>query len=122
MTCAIDAAECRDVATADIPAALMQADMDEAVYLQLTGKMSEFIIDINPKKYKQFACTEHNKNFLYVRLNKALYGNLRASLLFWRKLTKELENLGFVINLMIVAWPTKFSIILSVHLYVIWMI
>jgi hypothetical protein len=98
MTCAIDAAEGRDVATVDIPAAFMQADMDEAVYLRLTGKMIEFITDINPKKYKQFICTENNKNVLYVRLNKALYGTLRASLLFWRKLTKELESLGFVIN------------------------
>jgi hypothetical protein len=35
---------------------------------------------------------------LYVKLQKALYGLMRASLLFCRKLCKELENYGFVVN------------------------
>ncbi len=34
----------------------------------------------------------------YVKLPKALYGLMRASLLFYRKLHKELEEYGFVIN------------------------
>jgi hypothetical protein len=73
--------------------------MDEVVYLRLTGKMSEFISNINPRKNKPFICVEHGKNVLYVKLNKALYGTLRASLLFWKKLTRELEDMGFVVNL-----------------------
>ena len=35
---------------------------------------------------------------LYVRLKKALYGLLRSSLLFYRKLCGELETYGFKIN------------------------
>jgi hypothetical protein len=35
---------------------------------------------------------------LYVKLQKALYGLMRASLLFYRKLRKELEDFGFAIN------------------------
>jgi hypothetical protein len=35
---------------------------------------------------------------LYVKLQKALYGLMRASLLFYRKLRKELEDFGFVVN------------------------
>ena len=35
---------------------------------------------------------------LYVRLKKALYGLLRSSLLFYRKLRGELEAYGFKIN------------------------
>jgi hypothetical protein len=35
---------------------------------------------------------------LYVKLQKALYGLMRASLLFYRKLRKELEDYGFKIN------------------------
>ena len=35
---------------------------------------------------------------LYVRLKKVLYGPLRSSLLFYRKLHWELEAYGFKIN------------------------
>ena len=35
---------------------------------------------------------------LYVRLKKALYGILRSSLLFYRKIRGELEAYGFKIN------------------------
>ena len=35
---------------------------------------------------------------LYVKLQKALYGLIRASLLFYRKLRKEFEEYGLVIN------------------------
>ena len=36
---------------------------------------------------------------LYVRLKKAMYGLLRSSLLFYRKMRGELEAYGFKINL-----------------------
>ncbi len=35
---------------------------------------------------------------LYVKLQKALYGLMRVSLLFYRKLRKEMEQYGFMIN------------------------
>ena len=35
---------------------------------------------------------------LYVRLPKALYGMLRADLLFYKRLRKDLKNMGFEIN------------------------
>ena len=35
---------------------------------------------------------------LYVRLSKALYGMLRAALLFYKRLRKDLETIGFGIN------------------------
>jgi hypothetical protein len=35
---------------------------------------------------------------LYVKLQKALYGLMTASLLFYRKLCKELEECGFIVN------------------------
>ena len=35
---------------------------------------------------------------LYVRLLKALCGMLRAALLFYKRLRKDLENMGFKIN------------------------
>ena len=35
---------------------------------------------------------------LYVQIKKALYGMLRAALLFYRKLRADLEDMGFKIN------------------------
>ena len=35
---------------------------------------------------------------LYVRLSKSLYGMLRATLLFYKRLRRDLENMGFKIN------------------------
>ena len=35
---------------------------------------------------------------LYVRLSKALYGILRAALLFYKRPRKDLEKMGFEIN------------------------
>ena len=35
---------------------------------------------------------------LYVRLSKALYGMLKAALLFYKRLRFDLEEMGFVIN------------------------
>ena len=41
-------------------------------------------------------CRQHH--YLYVKLNKALYGLLRAALLFYKKLRRELKAMGFVVN------------------------
>ena len=35
---------------------------------------------------------------LYVRLSKALYGMLRAALLFYKRLRSDLENMGLEVN------------------------
>jgi hypothetical protein len=98
LSCVIDAMEGRDVATVDIPGAFMQADMDDIVHMKLEGKMAELLVMIDPKLYRQHVQIERGKQVLYVELRKALYGTLRAALLFWRRLSSELKELGFEIN------------------------
>ena len=41
---------------------------------------------------------KNGKNHMYVRLRKAMYGTLKVALLYYRKLSKELREYGFVIN------------------------
>jgi hypothetical protein len=94
----IDAMEGRDVATVDIPGAFMQADMDDLVHMKLEGKMAELLVRIEPKLYRKYIQIEKGKQVLYVELRKALYGTLKAALLFWKRLTGELKKWGFVIN------------------------
>ena len=98
LSCTIDAKEKRDVATVDIPGAFMQADMDEIVHLKMQGQMAELLVKLDPKMYRKHVQTEGGKTVLYVELRKALYGTLRAALLFWRMLTNKLKEWGFVIN------------------------
>ena len=98
LSCVIDAKERRDVATVDIPGAFMQGDQDETVHMHLEGTLAELLTKCDPKLYRQYVVTEHNKPVLYVELIKALYGTLRAALIFWRKLTSKLIEWGFTIN------------------------
>ena len=98
LSCVIDAKERCDVATVDIPGAFMQGDQDETIHMRLEGTLAELLIKCDPKLYRQYVVTENNKPVLYVELIKALYGTLRAALIFWRKLTSKLVEWGFVIN------------------------
>ena len=83
LTCIIDALEKRDVATTYSPFAFMQADMDEIVNMKIEGKMAQLMTKIDPKKYEIYIVMEKVKQVIYVRLLKAIYGTLKAALLFW---------------------------------------
>jgi hypothetical protein len=98
LSCIIDAKEGRDVATADIPGAFMQTDLDKTVHMRLDGAMAELLLRIDPKLYWKYLTQVGKKKVMYVELNKALYGTLDASLLFWKKLSKTLEDWGYERN------------------------
>jgi Reverse transcriptase (RNA-dependent DNA polymerase) len=98
LTCAIEAYEHRVVATADVPGAFMHADMDEDLYMKLEGPLVKSLVEINKKKYGPYVEMEGNKEILYVKLKKALYGTLQAALLFWKELSGKLIQWGFVLN------------------------
>jgi hypothetical protein len=98
LSCVIDAEEDGDVATADIPGAFMQANMDKLLHMKLEGKMAELQVKLEPKLYRKYIQIEKGKQVLYVEVKKALHGTLRAALLFWKKLSTKLQELGFEIN------------------------
>ena len=57
------------------------------------------MVHITPQLYQPYVKMDKNGTpILYVRFKKALYGILRSSLLFYRKLRGELEAYGFNIN------------------------
>ncbi len=94
----IDSMKERDVATVDIPGAFMQADIDEVVHVKFEGEIAEMLVKLDPKLYRKYVKDENGKTVLYVELLKALYGTMKAALLFWKLLTKKLISWGFVIN------------------------
>jgi hypothetical protein len=48
------------------------------------------LVRIEPKLYRKYVRDENGKAVLYVELLKALYGKLRAALLFWKLLSSKL--------------------------------
>jgi hypothetical protein len=88
----------RDVAIVHIPGAFMQADIDEVVHVKFEGAFAEMLVKMDPKLYRKYVKDENGKSVLYTKLLKALYGTLRAALLFWKLLPSKLVKWGFTIN------------------------
>ena len=56
----------------------------------LRGKLAEMMVRIDPSMHREYVT--YSKNgvpILYVRLSKALYGMLRAALLFYKRLRSD---------------------------------
>ena len=98
LTATIEAEEKRHVAVVDIPNAFVQTKMDDKVVMKLRGKLAEIMVMMAPEIYKKYIVVENGTPVLYVQLMNALYGTLKAALLFYKKLVKDLESIGFVIN------------------------
>jgi Reverse transcriptase (RNA-dependent DNA polymerase) len=102
ITATIDAKENRDVMSADIPNAFVQTDMEkigsEKVIMKIRGVLVDMLISIDKELYEPFVTKERDEKILYVELLKALYGTLQAALLFYKKLKKDLESIGFKVN------------------------
>ena len=99
ITSAIEAHEKRVVATCDISGAFLQAEMEDYVIVVFRNEAAEMLIKSNAK-YKRFLhTTRSGKKLIYVRLKKAMYGCMKAALLFWKNLSEFLtKELGFKIN------------------------
>lgn len=87
MSCVIDAAESRFIATTDIPDAFLHADMDDFVIMKIEGKLAELMVYVDRNVYSQFITrTSSGKTILMSSLRKrctdvceALYCFMRGS-------------------------------------------
>jgi hypothetical protein len=99
ITGAIAASERRKVRCYNIPSAFINTDVDKDVLMVLKGELAEMMIQIAPQVYRKYVTVDKKgTKLLYVKLQKALYGLMRASLLFYRKLQKEFEAYGLQVN------------------------
>ena len=98
----IEAKEGRDVATCDIMGAFLQTDIPEGpdkVHIKLDGAMVELLAKINPQFYPKYIILSiKGKPVLYGESRKAIYGTLNASLLFYKKFIKSIQDWGFELN------------------------
>ena len=104
LTTVIDAKENRDIMTADIPNAFIQAHMLEIkngehhVIMKITGVLVDLLVKLAPDVYTSYVVFENGKKILYVEVLRALYGMLVAALLWYKTLKQDLEEVGFVFN------------------------
>ena len=76
----------------------MQGDQDEVIHMVLHGKLATMLTECDPDLYAPYCCQEKRQPVLYVQLMKGLYRCLQAAIQFWKKLTQQLVQWGFVIN------------------------
>jgi hypothetical protein len=104
ITGVIEAKEERDVMRCDIPNAFIQALLrkkdpgEDRVVMKITGVLVDMLVDINPKLYGPAVVLENQKKVLYVEVLKAIYGMLKAALLWYKTFRKDLEDIGFNFN------------------------
>jgi Reverse transcriptase (RNA-dependent DNA polymerase) len=96
-TIIIDAKERRDVATADVVGAYLNANMDDFTLMKLTGEAVKIMVQVD-KSYGSFVSNENGKQVLYLQLKKALYGCVKLALLWYELFTSTLQKMGFVLN------------------------
>ena len=67
--------------------------------MHLRGKLAKLMVKVAPEVYwKYVAINRKGKTILYVKLLNALYGILKASLLFYKRLIQDLKGIGFELN------------------------
>ncbi len=99
ITGAIAVSERRNVRCYDVPSAFVNTDVDKDVLMVLKGELAEMIIQIAPQVYRKYVTVDKKgTKLLYVKLQKALYRLMRASLLFYRKLQKEFKAYRLEVN------------------------
>ena len=60
--------------------------------------MAELLAKISPETYQEYVHHRRGQACIYCRCNVAIYGTLKAALLFWKKLLASLKKHGFTIN------------------------
>eukprot|EP00957_Ditylum_brightwellii_P176676 13456984-Ditylum_brightwellii.AAC.1 len=69
------------------------------VIMKIRGVLVDSLIDLCPRVYEDHVVTEREKKVLYAKILKALHGMIVSSLLWYKKFHKDLESIGFIVNL-----------------------
>ena len=95
MMLAIAGNQGREVGTADIGGAFLEASMpidDKPVYVKIQPHLAKYILEVEP----EYQSGVDKNGCLIVRLTKAMYGTIQAALLWFKHITEILINdLGF---------------------------
>ena len=97
VTCIVDAIEGRFKVTSDVRGAYLNAKMKDRVIMRISGPEVDFFCDLDPT-LKEFVVTVKGKKVLYVQLDRALYGCVKSSVLWYDLYSSTLIDMGFKLN------------------------
>ncbi len=80
--------------TINVPGAFLHVDNEDYVIIKMNGMLAELMVRADPT----YLSDEKGQKVQYLRLKKALYGMMKSTLLFYKKLVSELKSTGFTIN------------------------
>ena len=81
--------------------------MKEFIPIKFVGETVDILYQANPA-YDNFLIIENGRRVLYLRMNKALYGCVVSSLLWYELFTSKLVNMGFKISAYDLCVANKF--------------
>lgn len=93
----VSAAERRKIISWDVEGAYLLADQDDYVLVKFTGESVNVLCDVD-STYKQLVTIESGRKVIYLQLLEALYGTLRAALLWYKLYSTKLQGMGFELN------------------------
>ena len=98
----IDAAEGQDVTIIDILNAFIQTQLDDdsdKVLIRLRGKLAKLMVEVAPEIYSKYVSVDSKGELvLYVHLLNALYGIMKAALLYYECFVCDIMAIGFKLN------------------------
>jgi hypothetical protein len=65
--------------------------------MKVTGDLARLLIHVAPDLYARFKIMENEKDFIYLRLTRALYGCILSAQQFWKHLSTNLLSNGYVL-------------------------
>ena len=78
ITAAIDTKEHLKVVTIDISGAFLHANNEDYSIMKMVGTLAELMVKTNPKLYKKYVVIKKGCSVLYLRLQKASNGMIKA--------------------------------------------
>ena len=97
----LDAKQKRDVMTLDMPNAFVQTDVpndNNHAIMKLRGRLVDIILEIDYNKHSPFVHETQKGKIIYMRVKKALYGMLLASIPYYQKFRSDVESIGHEVN------------------------
>ena len=70
----------------------------ERTVMKVRGVLVDWLIKLDPVSYLKYVVYKNCKKVLYLEVLRAIYGMLVASLPWYQKLRKDLEEIKFVFN------------------------
>ena len=64
---------------------------EEDIHIILDERMAKLFAKNAPDAYQEYGRKRRDQAYVYCRVNVAIYGSLKATLLFWKKLSDSLK-------------------------------